>query len=226
MKSRIAVMNRSTTPKAQQPRFSGNPQSSLRQTHSKAMAYARARMNNAAIHDRAPRATARTRIGILSDPHHRDPSGWSSIRTQLQRILHEHGGRGAEAVTLLAATTDRLFAMIAQDLGMPLSLVIPSRDFHNFFNTPDDLSEYVHLRTIAHSRTVLERPTFNRQAFEEASRLVVDTCDIIIAVGSGFAPSNAHASSDIIQYARERAKLLVWLDPEARAPSPRMHIVR
>lgn len=190
------------------------------------MAYARARMNNAAIHDRAPRASVRTRIGIISDLHHRDPSRWSSIRAQLQRILQEHGGRGAEAVTLLAATTDRLFAMMAQDLGMPLSLVIPSRDFQNFFNTPDDLSEYIHLRTLAHSRTVLEQPTFNRQAFDEASRLVIDTCDIIIAVGSGSAHSKTHGPGDIIQYAREKAKLLVWLDPEAPAPTQRLPTMR
>jgi len=166
------------------------------------------------------------RIGIVSDPHHRDPSRWSSIRAQLQRILQEHGGRGAEAVTLLAATTDRLFAVMAHEHGMPLSLVIPCRDFQNFFNTPDDLSEYVHLRTMAHSRTVLERPTFNRQAYDEATRFVVDTCDIIIAIGSGATNSNGGGPGDIIQYARERAKLLVWLDPEAPAPAPRFTLLR
>lgn len=109
---------------------------------------------------------------------------------------------------------------------MPLSVVIPCRDFQNFFNTPDDLSEYVHLRTLAHSRTILERPTFNRQAFNEASRLVVDTCDIIIAVGSGSAHSTSNGPGDIIQYAREKAKLLVWLDPEAPAPQPRLSVLR
>lgn len=190
------------------------------------MVYARARMNNAAIHDRAPRAAVRTRIGILSDPLLRDPSRWASIRSQLQRILHEHGGRGAEAVTLLAAATDRLFAMMAREHGLRLSIVIPCLDFQNFFNTPDDLSEYVYLRTLAHSRTVLERPTFDRKAFEEASRFVVDTCDIIIAIGSGSNHSKPTGTSDIIQHAREKAKLLVWLDPEAPAPPPRLTVLR
>lgn len=109
---------------------------------------------------------------------------------------------------------------------MRLSLVIPCLDYQNFFNTPDDLSEYVHLRTMAHSRMVLERPTFNREAFAEASRFIVDTCDIIIAVGSGATDSVNGRSGDIIQYAREKAKLLVWLDPEAPAPAPRLSLVR
>ncbi len=189
-------------------------------------AYARTRKTNAAIHDRAPRATPQMRIGIVSEPYFRDVSRWPTIRTQIKKFLAEHGGRGTEAVTLLAAATDRLFAMVAREHGMRLSVVIPCKNFQNVFATPDELSEYVHLRMLAHSQTTLDRPRFDRAAFEEASKFVIDTCDLIIAIGSSNSTPPPSGASGILDYARERAQLLVWLDPEAPAVYPTLSLIR
>lgn len=183
-------------------------------------------MSNAAIHDRAPRAMVHTRIGIVSHPHHRDPSRWHSLRLQMASIFEEHGGRGAEAVTLLAADTDRLFATVARERGARLSLVIPSRDFPRFFATPDALSEYIQLRTLAHSRTILDHATFDRESFQDASKFIVDTCDVLVVVGTGFQALSEIGSGGIVQYARDKGKLLVWIDPEAPIPMPPLSLVR
>jgi hypothetical protein len=189
-----------------------------------AFAYARARGRYAVIHDRAPRASAGTRIGIVSHPNYRDPSKWSAIRSQMEWVLAEHGGRGAEAVTLLAAPTDRLFALIACQQGMRLSLVIPCKNFESCFTTYDDLSEYLYLRTSAHSQTVFDHPTFTREAFEGAAKLIVDTCDVLVAIGSGQSPQDAMGS--IVQYAHEKGKLLLWIDPDAPNLARRISFAR
>lgn len=189
-------------------------------------AYARSRVSNAAVHDRAPRAAVHTRIGIVSHPYHRDPSHWASIRTQMKSALAQYGGRGTEAVTLLAADTDRLFARVARDHGMRLSAVIPCKNFENFFATPDDLSEYVYLRALAQSRTVLDHATFNATSFETASKFIVDTCNVLVAIGNGKKALPNVGTGNIVQYAIERGKLLVWLDPDAPVMESGLHLVR
>lgn len=226
MKPRLLEAHRLMPPKHERARHPFTARPVPNAGHRTPFAYARSRVSNAAIHDRAPRAAVRTSIGIVSHPLHRDPSRWPSIRAQIRGILTEHGGRGTEAVTLLATDTDRLFAGMAYEIGMRLSLVIPCKDFPNFFATPYDISEYVHLRTVAHSRTMLDHATFDRAAFEEASKLVVDTCDLLVAVGSGKKISPNGGTGGIVQYASERGKLLVWIDPEAPLMTPRLSLIR
>ena len=226
MKAKPFDTHRPMTSRRDDVRASFSVRASPVQVHRTSAAYARSRMTNAAIHDRAPRATTQLRIGIVSEPYFRDASSWPTIRNQIKRVLLEHGGRGTEAVTLLAAATDRLFAMVAREQGMRLSVVVPCQNFQNVFATPDELSEYVHLRMLAHSQTTLQRPKFDRAAFEEASKLIVDTCDLLIAMG-GESPCNGRTGSgSILQYARERAKLLIWLDPEAPVVNPALTLIR
>lgn len=189
-------------------------------------AYARSRGRHAAIHDSAPRAAVHSRIGIVSHPYHHVPSQWASIRSRMENVLAEHGGRGGEAVTLLAAATDRLFASIAKQRGMRLSVVIPCKNFQNFFATPDDLSEYLYLRTSATARTVLDHPTFNVEAFESAARFIVDICDLLVVVGSGNKTACHAAMGNIVKYASDRDKLLVWIDPDAPVLSRRLSPIR
>lgn len=144
----------------------------------------------------------------------------------MKNVLAKHGGRDAEAVTLLAAATDRLFATVAREHGMRLSVVIPCQNFQNFFDTPDDLSEYVHLRALAQSRTILNHSTFDRHSFDDASKFVVDTCDLLVVVGSGKKVVPNIGTGDIVQYAGERGKVVVWLDPETPFISSRLSLVR
>jgi hypothetical protein len=226
MKSRSFEINRQMTPKSKGIHPSVTARSKPNAGHRTSFAYARARVSNAAIHDRAPRAAVRMRIGIVSDPHHRDPSRWPSIRAQIKRLLTEHGGRGSEAVTLLAAATDRLFAMMAHEHGMRLSLVIPCKNFPKCFATPGELSEYLYLQALSQSRTVLDHTTFDRPAFDEASKFIVDTCDLLVVIGSGNKISPHVGTGSIVQYAGERGKLLVWIDPEAPLLTPRISLIR
>lgn len=194
--------------------------------HHASPTYARTRVMNAAMHHRAPLAATRVRIGIVSHPQYCDPSRWASIRKQIKNALEQHATCGAEAVTLLAGATDRLFATVARELEMRLSLVIASKDFQSLFNTPDALSEFIYLRAIAHSKTQLDHPTFNRQAFDDASKFVVDTCDLLIAVGSGQSTIPNPGTGNIIRYAGERGKLLVWIDPDAPLLRPGLSPIR
>jgi hypothetical protein len=142
----------------------------------------------------------------------------------MERLLAEHGGRGGEAVTLLATAADRLFALVAAQQRMRLSLVIPCKNFENRFTTYDELSEYLYLRTSADSETVFDHPAFTREAFESAAKLIIDTCDLIVAVGSCKAPHGA--TGCIVQYAHERGKRLVWIDPDEPVLRRRLSLVR
>ena len=215
-----------TTLKLDGKPFSYPTRSAQNAGHRTSVAYARARMSNAAIHDRAPRAATRTRIGIVSQPFYRDSSRRTSIRARMESLLAEHGGRGAEAVTLLAASTDHLFARVARGQGMRLSVVIPCKNFQNFFATPDDLAEYIELRTVAYSHTALDYATFDREAFEKASKFIVDTCDLLVVVGSGHKPTLPGSTGSIVQYASEKGKQLVWIDPEAPLMAPHRSLIR
>jgi hypothetical protein len=226
MKIKPFDSHRPITSRRDDARASFSVRASSVQVHRTSAAYARSRMTNAAIHDRAPRATTQMRIGIVSEPYFRDASRWPTIRAQMKRILAEHGGRGTEAVTLLAAASDRLFAMVAREQGMRLSVVVPCENFQNVFATPDELSEYVHLRMLAHSLTTLRRPRFDRAAFEEASKLIIDTCDLLVAIGGESSLNARTGSGSILQYAREHAQLLIWLDPEAPAVNPALTLIR
>jgi hypothetical protein len=217
--NRMMMLQHEKVPAFLTTRSAPNPE------HRTSFVYARSRVSNTANHDRAPRVPVRTRIGIVSHPQHRDPLRWTSIRAQMKSVLAKHGGREAEAVTLLAAATDRLFATVAREHGMRLSVVIPCQNFQNFFDTPDDLSEYVHLRALAQSRTILDHAAFDRKAFDDASKFVVDTCDLLVVVGSGKKALPHVETGSIVQYASEKGKPLVWLDPDTAEMTRRMYLL-
>lgn len=187
---------------------------------------ARSRGRCSTLHHNAPRVAVRTRIGIVSSPFHRDPSRWTTLRGQMERILSEHASAGGEAVSLLAADSDRLFASVALSKAMRLQVVIPCQGFEDLFATPDDVSEYLYLRAAAHSRIVLDRPRFSLEAFEVAAKHIVDTCDFLVAIGSGKPPNGRCSTGSIVHYASEQSKLLAWLDPEAPVMSPRLSLMR
>lgn len=177
------------------------------------LAYARPRMGNATVHDRAPRANACIRMGVVSYPEHLESAQLPSVRSQISSLLKEHGERGGVVVTSLVSPTDRLFASVAREMEMSLSLVIPCKNVQAIFTTPDDLSEFMHLRMMADFKTVLDHKAFTREAFEKASQLIVELCDVLVTVGDDRSSPPHLAGQSIVDYAGERGKRVVLIRP-------------
>jgi hypothetical protein len=154
-----------------------------------------------------------TRIGCTG--HQGLPSGTAAL---VDREIRVHLGRYLRSelvgLTNLADGADQLFARAVLDLGGALEVIVPAEHYRD--GLPTETSKHGYDDLFAHARRV-DRLPFTESSSEShmaASEVIVDRCDLLLAVWDG-KPSRGHGgTADVVSYARERAVPVEVLWPE------------
>jgi hypothetical protein len=138
-------------------------------------------------------------------------SAVGAIRSEIKNVISRYLPN-VIGLSSLAAGADQLFAQVVLMLGGSLHVVIPSAHYESAFTTPLALAQFERLLDMADSTESLPYPVPSEPAFLHAGRLVVDRCDLLIAVWDGRQARGPGGTADVVQYAREvrRETIVVW----------------
>jgi hypothetical protein len=107
-------------------------------------------------------------------------------------------------LTNLADGADQLFARAVLELGGALEVIVRAEQYRDGF--PTEASKRGYDELLVHAQRV-ERLSFTESTEEShmaASQVIVDRCDLLLAVWDG-QPARGHGGTgDVVQYARER----------------------
>nr|WSZ95288.1 hypothetical protein OH820_06085 [Streptomyces sp. NBC_00857] len=152
------------------------------------------------------------RIGVTG--HRNIPAeAYAHIRAAVQAALRTHTG-SMEALSSLAVGADQLFATLALDRDADLTVVIPSGDYEDTFDGPEELADYRRLKDRATSEVRMAFPHSTDEAYYAAGTYIADHCDRLLAVWDGLPARGLGGTGDIVRYARERGKpvTVIWCE--------------
>src|SRR6266545_2607599 len=88
-------------------------------------------------------------------------------------------------ISLLGPGADQLFSRIVLELGGSLYVVVPASTYRNAFQDKAAQQEYERLCTLASRLEQLPYTESNEHAHMEAGKVLVERCDVLVAVWDG-----------------------------------------
>lgn len=134
------------------------------------------------------------------------------ISTTLDVLIARHAP--LVAISSLARGSDTLFIEQIAERGIPFIIVLPfpSARFQQDFG-PEEwkrvlplLAKAVYIEEISGSQTAEE-------AYMDAGLRVIDRCDVVISVWNGKHSNGPGGTGDVVAYARQLQKPLIWIEP-------------
>jgi len=117
----------------------------------------------------------------------------------------------------LAEGADRLAVHEALRVpGTVLKAVLPLRkdDYMQDFTTEESKKEFEELLAQAKSIRILPVTNSRVEAYEQVGRYIVDRCDVLMAIWDGKSSKGHGGTQEIVQYARDINRPLVWIHTE------------
>jgi hypothetical protein len=146
------------------------------------------------------------------------------LEAVLQSIRAASDGRQWTAISALAEGSDRLFAHAALRLGYRLGVILPfeSADYMQTFADRSQDADYLGLLAAARARIELPGSLADAEAaYEAVGHATVEACDVLIAVWDGKGAAGRGGTPEIIAYALEQRRPVIWIDA-ARDRLPRL----
>jgi hypothetical protein len=131
-----------------------------------------------------------------------------TLRVELARLQHVDA-----ALSSLATGSDQVFARVAISLGIPLVTVIPIQNYERYFEGIDR-QEYDRLLSLSSVKDIGWRGD-DESGFLAAGKYIVERTDLLFAVWDGEKSRGRGGTADIVEYARDRSKRIIHLDPIA-----------
>ncbi|HVW01016.1 MAG TPA: hypothetical protein VHB77_11775 [Planctomycetaceae bacterium] len=179
----------------------------------------------------------RVRIGVTG---HRSLNDQDAVKTAVERLL----GRVEKMLTAespadsaplewlvispLAKGADRIVARAV--LGKPhskLRVITPFLldEYWKDFDTPEDHSEFqtllahdpepIELGNAAFAAAASSDQGVRNEGYERVGQMVVDQCELLIAIWKGRAAAGRGGTAEIVQYAIEQGRTVLWIDANA-----------
>ena len=120
-------------------------------------------------------------------------------------------GSGVTGISCLADGADQIFARAVTDLGGSLEAIIPAGQYRDGLPA-DSHPEYDRLLAKAAAVRRLPFAEPSSESYMAASKLMIDTADVLFAVWDG-QPARGHGgTADVVAYAREHGKpvRVIW----------------
>jgi hypothetical protein len=117
----------------------------------------------------------------------------------------------------LAEGADRLVVREALRVpGTVLKAVLPMAkdDYMQDFPTEESTKEFEELLAQAKSIRILPVTGTREEAYEQVGRYIVDRCDVLMAVWDGKSSKGRGGTQEIVRYARDNNRPLVWIHEE------------
>jgi hypothetical protein len=117
----------------------------------------------------------------------------------------------------LAEGADRIVAReVLKIPGSMLKVVLPfkKKDYTKDFETYESKREFEELLSQARSVKQLPAKRSRNEAYEQAGRYIVDHCDVLIALWDGKPALGQGGTGEIVAYARNKKRPLIWINVE------------
>lgn len=138
------------------------------------------------------------------------------------------------AVTSLAKGADRIVAdaVLARPSGsLQAVLPMPAHAYRADFTDADDLAEFDRLLARdpvptltldTDPATEIDPAAARNEAYLQAGRRVVDSCEIMIVIWDGQPTRGRGGTGDIVRYAMDRGRVTLWIDATNPSAEPRL----
>ncbi|WP_374122016.1 hypothetical protein [Frankia sp. AiPa1] len=142
------------------------------------------------------------------------------VGEELRRLLTPLTAGGFVGITCLADGADTVFADVVLDLGGRLISVIPARGYRDL-QPPGHRGDFDRLVRSSAEVRWQDRPHPDLESLMDASRLLVDASDRLIAVWDGQPSRGYGGTADVVAYARRRGRpvRIVWPAGAIRPPA-------
>jgi hypothetical protein len=151
------------------------------------------------------------RIGISGHQYLEDPREWEWVGDVMRDLLLRLP-RPLVGVTCLAVGADSLLATLLEEQNQSFEVVLPFADYESRLPL-EARDEYRRLLDQARGVTTLQDRSNDEESYFEAGKMVVDLSDVLITIWNGKAAKRLGGTGDIVQYARQKQKPIVHLDP-------------
>jgi hypothetical protein len=142
------------------------------------------------------------------------------VAAELRRLLRPLADGGFAGITCLADGADTVFADVVLQLGGRLISVIPAHGYREL-QPPAHRRDYDRLLRSSAEVRRQDRPAPDLASLMDASRLLVDASDRIVAVWDGLPARGFGGTADVVDYARRcgRPVQIIWPNGAVRRPA-------
>jgi hypothetical protein len=151
------------------------------------------------------------KVGITGHQYLKDAKDWEWVRLELNDVLQKLP-KPLIGLTCLAIGTDSLFARLLLEHDGSFDVVLPFPGYEQKL-PPDERDEYRRLLKKASRVTTLQKQGTDEESYLEAGKRVVDLSDLLIAVWDGKPAKGLGGTADVVEYARQKQKPIMHLDP-------------
>jgi hypothetical protein len=158
------------------------------------------------------------KVGITGHQSLADPEGWDWVKLEIEALLTKLP-EPIIGLTCLAVGADSLFAELVLKHNGSIEAVLPFPRYERKLQAQDS-EEHRRLLDRASRVTTLPEQSTDEESYLAAGKNVVDLAELVIAVWDGRPAKGLGGTADIVEYARQRKKALVHLDPVRRLVDP------
>jgi hypothetical protein len=155
-------------------------------------------------------------IGVTG---HRTIPNEDLIRSKIQKTIqniHKSTKSNLIVISPLAEGADRLVAQESLRCGSKLKVVLPLEltDYMDDFKTIESKDEFLDLLNNASEVVTLKGAPTRNDSYLQMGQKIVDGCELIIAVWDGKDSHGKGSTFEIIEYAKNREKEIIWINSE------------
>lgn len=132
------------------------------------------------------------------------------VTVALERLIQEH--KINLGLTCLARGADQLYAKILLQHNIPYVAIIASEDYINVIGDKTATDAFEYLLNNASESIKLDNKHANEQAFFNASKILVEKSDFIIAIWDGKPAKGFGGTGDVVNYAVQADKKVIHVD--------------
>jgi hypothetical protein len=173
-------------------------------------------------------------VGVTGHRPNRMHIGVARVEMRLQQVLRalrKGVGRAEKPIALsaLAEGSDRLFADAALGLGFELRVLLPfkSADYETTFGDASATPAYHALMGRASQVTELPGTLADSSSgYEAVGRHTVERSDIFVAIWDGKPAAGRGGTPEIMQYALDLGRPVLWIDAARDRPPLLLHAPR
>jgi hypothetical protein len=152
------------------------------------------------------------KVGFTGHQRLDNPRDWEWVEGEIDRVLASLSPP-VIGITSLAVGADQLFARVILRHEGSLQVIIPFPEYEDTFDEGRDRASYQRLLKAASTVTVMHRAGSDEECYLAAGKMVVDGADLLVAVWNGKPAAGLGGTGDIVEYARQRQKRTVHLNP-------------
>jgi len=152
------------------------------------------------------------KIGITGHQRISDPSTWPWVRNAIVEQLEN--AESLTGISSLAIGADQLFAQCVLEASGTLIAIIPFPDYERTFKQSDEKQKYINLKNQAAKVQILPDISDDQQSYLDAGKLVIELCEVLLAVWDGKPAKGKGGTGDAVNFAISTGRLVVHINPD------------